>query len=85
MTTGNTIFDTESLIGGTTTTNDSSIYVHNTGGYGTNTSSQWTVPDNSTLEFTIDGKTISFSSTELIRLKEMLTKFIENEHPEDLL
>ena len=37
------------------------------------------------LSFDINGKTIEFSGQEIVRLKEMLAKYINENHPEDLL
>ncbi len=37
------------------------------------------------LKFNIDGENISFKGQELIRLREMLSDYIRENHPEDLL
>lgn len=48
-------------------------------------SSSLTIPYNSSMTFNVDGVEIEFSGDEIKRLKEMLTIFIEEKHPEDLL
>jgi len=37
------------------------------------------------LSIKVDNEVITFSGREVVRLKEMLTKYIETNHPEDLL
>ena len=37
------------------------------------------------MSFSIDGEPVTFKGREIIRLKEMLTRFIKEEYPEDLL
>lgn len=43
----------------------------------------WNNP--SELRFNIDGQEVTFSSSEIIRLKEMLSNYIKEFYPEDLL
>jgi len=37
------------------------------------------------MKFDINGEIVEFNSKEIIRLKEMLTEWITDKHPEDLL
>lgn len=52
---------------------------------GTTNSVHWAVPNPTKLVFDIGDETIEFSGKELLRLKEMLGRWIEEKHPEDLL
>ncbi len=56
--------------------------MYTSGTVGTSTTT-WESPQS--LSFDVNGETIEFSGQELVRLKEMLTNFIREEHPEDLL
>lgn len=49
------------------------------------TAVDWTLPKHTSLIFNVDGEEVKFEGTEILRLKQMLTKFIQEEHPEDLL
>ena len=69
-----TIYDT--LAGSNTiaSLDASSMYTH-----------QVRMPEPNSLKFDIDGESVEFSGKELVRLREMLSSWIEQEHPEDLL
>jgi len=53
--------------------------------YDQNTWTTISASERDLLSFEIDGVEVKFKGKEIIRLKEMLEKFIRDEHPEDLL
>jgi len=56
-----------------------------TGPPGTYADGWTTITQPTSLSFDVDGDVITFEGKELIRLKEMLTSWTKENHPEDLL
>jgi len=56
-----------------------------TGPPGTYADAWTTITQPTSLSFDVDGEVITFEGKELIRLKEMLTSWTKENHPEDLL
>jgi len=67
----------------TATTLNDSAYITTSNLDGTWNSTRVNYP--STLKFTIGGVDVEFSGREILRLHEMLTEYIHDKHPEDLL
>ena len=93
MNSANTIYGTDSIItGDVTVSTDASSWIDvlGTSTYTTSSSSLDASDGVSALyadeiSFSIDGEPVTFKGREITRLKEMLTTYIKDNHPEDLL
>lgn len=69
-----------SLTQGTQSINNSYVY-----GQNSSYASSIKIPEPTSLSFDVNGETVIFEGQEILRLKQMLSSWIKENHPEDLL